>query len=258
MKTVEDLFGLNERVAVITGASAGLGVTFAKGLAAAGAKVVIAARRKELLLELESELISDGKEALAVECDVSKEEDVDRMVAATMDKFGRLDILVNNAGVTYQTPAEKELVEDFRNLIDINVTGSFLCAQRCGRVMLEAGNGSIINISSAMGLVGIGLIPQLGYNASKGAIVNLTRGLASQWARRGVRVNCIAPGWFPSDMTKGILADEKGLGFLKRNTPIGRHGELDELLGALILLASDASTFITGQTIAVDGGWTIV
>ena len=243
---------------MVTGASSGLGIAFAKGLAGAGASVVIAARRLERLKDLEKELTAEGKNVLAVGCDVSKEEDVDKMVAAVMERFGRLDILVNNAGVTYQTPAEDESAQDFRKLIDINVTGSFICAQRCGRVMLEAGKGSIINISSALGLVGIGLIPQVAYNASKGAIVNFTRGLASQWARRGVRVNSIAPGWFPSEMTEGILADESGLRFLKRNTPMGRPGEQEELLGALLLLASDASSFITGQIISVDGGWTIV
>jgi NAD(P)-dependent dehydrogenase (short-subunit alcohol dehydrogenase family) len=258
MKNVDELFGLSGRVAVVTGASSGLGVTMARGLAAAGAKVVIAARRKERLDELAAELQSAGGEALAVACDVCREQDVDTLVNTTIDRFGRVDILVNNAGVTNQAPAERETLDDFRQVMEVNLTATFLCSQRFGRAMLEAGSGSIINIASIMGILGVGVIPQASYNASKGAVVNLTRELAAQWARRGVRVNAIGPGWFPSEMTDEMMTDEKSERWIRRNTPMGRPGNPDELVGALILLASDASTFITGQTIYVDGGWSIV
>jgi NAD(P)-dependent dehydrogenase (short-subunit alcohol dehydrogenase family) len=258
VKQPADLFSLENRVAIVTGASSGLGVTFARGLAAAGARVVLAARRVDRLEGVVGELAAEGHEAFAVGCDVSKEDDVDAMVGAVIERFGGIDVLVNNAGVSYGTPAEEESLEDFERLMAINVTGSFLCAQRCGRVMLEAGSGSIVNVASIMGFVGIGQIPQLAYNTSKGAIVNFTRELAAQWARRGVRVNAVAPGFFPSEMTDGMFDDEKTLRFLRRKTPMGRPGKPDELLGALLLLASDAGSYMTGQTLIVDGGWTIV
>jgi NAD(P)-dependent dehydrogenase (short-subunit alcohol dehydrogenase family) len=258
MSDARELFDLSGRVAVVTGASSGLGVTFAKGLAGAGASLVLAARRENRLERLVAELENLGTEALAVGCDVVDEGDVDRMVAAILDRFGRIDVLVNNAGVSSVVPAEDESPDEFRRVMDVNVTGSFLCAQRCGRVMLEAGRGSIVNVASIMGLVGIGLIPQLAYNTSKGAIVNFTRELATQWARRGVRVNAIAPGYFPSEMTDEMFEDERSLKFLRRRTPMGRPGSPHELLGALLLLASDASSYMTGQIIVVDGGWTVV
>jgi NAD(P)-dependent dehydrogenase (short-subunit alcohol dehydrogenase family) len=258
MKNVDELFGLSGRVAVVTGASSGLGVTMSRGLAAAGAKVVMAARRKDRLDEFAAELRSRGAEALAVACDVCREQKVDTLVRTTIDRFGRVDVLVNNAGVANMAPAELEALDDFRRVMEVNLTATFLCSQRFGRVMLEAGSGSIINIASIMGILGVGVIPQASYNASKGAVVNLTRELAAQWARRGVRVNAIGPGWFPSEMTDEMMTDEKSQRWIRRNTPMGRPGNPDELVGALILLASDASTFITGQTIYVDGGWSIV
>jgi NAD(P)-dependent dehydrogenase (short-subunit alcohol dehydrogenase family) len=258
MKNLNELFGLSGRIAVVTGASSGLGVTMARGLGAMGAKVVMAARRKERLDELAAELEKAGAEALAVGCDVSREKDVDTLVKATIDRFGGVDILVNNAGIANQAPAEEETLDDFREVMEVNLNATFLCSQRFGRVMLEAGKGSIINIASIMGTLGVGVIPQASYNASKGAVVNLTRELAAQWARRGVRVNAIGPGWFPSEMTDEMMRDEKSDRWIRRNTPMGRTGRPEELVGALILLASDASSFITGQTIYVDGGWTIV
>ncbi|MFH1091496.1 MAG: SDR family oxidoreductase, partial [Pseudomonadota bacterium] len=218
----------------------------------------LAARRKERLDRLVTALEAEGKPALAVACDVTQEADVDRVVAATLERFSRLDILVNNAGISVQLPAEEEPLEEFQRVMDVNLNGTFLFAQRCGRVMLEAGKGSIINIASMMGFLGVGVIPQASYNASKGAVVNMTRELAAQWARRGVRVNAIGPGWFPTEMTGGMFDDEGSLRWVRRNTPMGRPGRLDELLGVLILLASDASSFITGQTIVVDGGWSII
>jgi NAD(P)-dependent dehydrogenase (short-subunit alcohol dehydrogenase family) len=255
---ISKLFDLTGRVAVVTGASSGLGVTFAEGLAAAGASVVLAARRADRIAALEKALTSSGAQALAVECDVVKEASVDSLVRATLDRFGRADVLVNNAGVSRVKPALDESPDDFRAVLETNLVGAFTCAQRFGRVMVENRRGSIVNIASILGFVGIGLVPQASYAASKGGVVNLTRELATQWARLGVRVNAIAPGWFPSEMAADMVETEDGQKFIRRRTPMGRAGEPKELLGALLLLASDASSFMTGQTIAVDGGWTIV
>ena len=258
MKDVSGLFDLTGRVAVITGASSGLGANFARGLAAAGAGLVLAARRSDRLADLQRELEAEGGRVRTVPCDVTSEADVDNLAATAMQHFGRIDVLVNNAGVANVAPAEQENAADFRRVLDINTTGTFLCLQKCGRVMLDAGGGSIVNIASVMGLVGIGKIPQAAYNASKAAVINLTRETAAQWARRGVRVNAIAPGWFPSEMTTEMFEDERSTRFMQKNAPMGRTGEPDELLGPLLLLASDAASFMTGQTIVVDGGWSIV
>jgi NAD(P)-dependent dehydrogenase (short-subunit alcohol dehydrogenase family) len=258
MKTPTQLFDLSGRVAVVTGASSGLGVAFAEGLAAAGAKVVLAARRRERLAEVEARLREQGADALSVVCDVAEPSDVEALVRHTLEHFGRADVLVNNAGVTNVAPALDEPLEEFRKTIDVNLIGAYHCAQSFGRVMVEAGRGSIVNVASVLGVVGGGMIPQAAYAASKGGLVNLTRELAAQWARRGVRVNALAPGWFLSEMTEGMFADENGQRFIRTRTPMGRAGELEELIGPLLLLASDASSFMTGQVILVDGGWTIV
>jgi NAD(P)-dependent dehydrogenase (short-subunit alcohol dehydrogenase family) len=255
---VSKLFDLTGRVAVVTGASSGLGVTFAEGLAAAGASIVIAARRTDRLESLRTSLEERGTKTLAVECDVSKEASVDGLVRATLERFGRVDVLVNNAGVARVKPALDESPEEFRSVLETNLVGVFTCAQRFGRVMVENRKGSIVNVASILGIVGLGLIPQASYTASKGGVVNLTRELATQWARLGVRVNAIAPGWFPSEMAHDVVETEDGQKFIRRRTPMGRAGKPDELLGALLLLASDASSFMTGQIIAVDGGWTII
>jgi NAD(P)-dependent dehydrogenase (short-subunit alcohol dehydrogenase family) len=258
MSSTLDLFRLDGRVAVVTGASSGLGVTFARGLAGVGASVVMAARRKDRLERLAAELEGQGREALAVVCDITREDDVEQLVDTALKRFGRLDILVNNAGVAYVGPAEDEPVEDFQRVMNTNVTGVFLCAKHCGRAMLKAGRGSIVNIASVLGMVGIGALPQLSYNTSKGAVINMTRELAAQWAKRGVRVNALAPAWFHTEMTEGMFDNERSIQFIERRTPMGRAGRPEELLGALLLLASDASSYMTGQTIAVDGGWTIL
>jgi NAD(P)-dependent dehydrogenase (short-subunit alcohol dehydrogenase family) len=256
--SIYDKFDISGKVAIVTGASSGLGTVYARGLAAAGSMVVLAARRKDRLKKLVSELSTGGAQALAVGCDVAREDEVARLVEATMDRFGRLDILVNNAGIVNNEPAEAEDLNRFRQVMDINLTGTFICAQHCGRVMLRAGHGSIVNIASIMGLIGIGTIPQASYNASKAAVVNLTRELAAQWAKRGVRVNALAPGYFPSEMTAPLFEDERSQNFLRRRIPMWRLGDPEELLGPLLLLASDASSYITGHTLVVDGGYTII
>jgi NAD(P)-dependent dehydrogenase (short-subunit alcohol dehydrogenase family) len=258
MKHPEQQFRLDGRVAVVTGASSGMGVTFARALAAAGARVVVAARRMERLRELALELEREGFAAHPVACDVSREEDVERLVLETQRAFGPADVLVSNAGFTTVVPAEDQPLDDWRAHLDVNLTGVFLCAQRFGRGMLAAGRGTIVNVASVLGFVASGQIRQAAYAASKGGVVNLTRELAAQWARRGVRVNALAPGWFPTEMTADMFGDEKSLAWMRSRTPLGRGGELDELVGPLLFLASDASSFVTGHVLTVDGGWTIV
>ena len=167
-------------------------------------------------------------------------------------------MLVNNAGVADPKPAEQESLADFKRILDVNLSGVFLCAQRCARVMLAKGSGVIVNVASVLGVVGAGQIPQASYTASKGGVVNLTRELAAQWARRGIRVNAILPGWFPSEMTAGMFDNDDGKRWIRGRTPMGRAGDPKELNGALLFLASDASTYVTGAMILVDGGWTTV
>ena len=252
------LFSLAGKVAVVTGASSGLGWDCAHHLVDAGASVVVAARRAARLRELTSELEGKGAAALAVPCDVTQERDVDQLVAATLGRFGRVDVLVNNAGITNVVKATDEALSDFQHIVDVNLTGVFLCAQRFGRVMIDQASGTIINVGSMLGLVGSGQVPQASYAASKGAVVNLTRELAAQWARQGIRVNSIAPGWFETEMTGDKWGDEGNQRWMRSRAPMGRTGEPGELAGALLFFASDASSFVTGQTLAVDGGWTIV
>jgi NAD(P)-dependent dehydrogenase (short-subunit alcohol dehydrogenase family) len=253
-----DWFSLAGRVAVVTGASAGIGASLAEDLGRAGVKLVVAARRKERLEQLAERIESAGGECLAHACDVTKEADVESLVEATIARFGRVDLLVNNAGITDVVKAEDETIEGFDYIVAVNLRGAFLCAQRFGRSMLEAGGGSIVNIASMLGLVGSGQVPQASYAASKGAVVNLTRELGAQWARKGVRVNAVAPGWFESEMTAEMFADEGSQRWMRGRTPMGRPGHDGELIGAVVFLASDAASFITGQTLAVDGGWTII
>jgi NAD(P)-dependent dehydrogenase (short-subunit alcohol dehydrogenase family) len=252
------LFRLDGRAAVVTGASSGMGVEFARALAGAGARVVLAARRADRLESLAEEIRKAGGEALAVACDVAREADVETLAERAWSAFGRVDVLVNNAGFNTLIPAEEQSLADWRGEIDVNLTGVFLCAQRFGRRMLDAGGGSIVNVASILGLVGSGQVRQAAYAAAKGGVINLTRELAAQWARRGVRVNALAPGWFPTEMTGEMFGDEGSLRWMRSRTPLGRNGELSELIGPLLLLASDASSFMTGATLVVDGGWTAV
>ncbi|HEV3226486.1 MAG TPA: glucose 1-dehydrogenase [Acidimicrobiales bacterium] len=252
---VQSLFALDGKIAVVTGASSGLGERFARVLHAAGATVVAAARRTARLDQL-AESVGDAHRFATVTFDVTHDEDCERLVATAVERFGRLDVLVNNAGVGTPMPAEIETPARFREVIEINLNGLFVMSQLGGVQMIQQGAGSIINIASILGLVAAAPIKQASYCASKGAVVNLTRELAAQWARKGVRVNALAPGWFPSEMTAEMVVDESAIAFVQRTCPMARFGEPDELDGALIFLASDAASYCTGQILAIDGGWT--
>lgn len=243
------------QVAIVTGASSGLGDRFARVLHAAGATVVAGARRMDRLDKLAAELGEDR--VVPVACDVAVDADCERLVATAVDRFGHLDVLVNNAGIGTPVRAEDEPIDEWRRVVDVNLTGLFLLCQLAGRQMIAQGSGSIINIASILGLVASAPINQASYTATKGAVVNLTRELGCQWARKGVRVNAIAPGWFPTEMTGDkMFGDPKAMDYLRRNCPMGRGGEQHELDGVLLFLATDASSYVTGVTIPVDGGWT--
>jgi NAD(P)-dependent dehydrogenase (short-subunit alcohol dehydrogenase family) len=247
-------FRLDGQVAVVTGASSGLGERFARVLAGAGASIVVAARRADRLEALAADLAG----ALAVPCDVVDAGDRERLVGAALERFGRIDVLVNNAGIGTPEPVETETPERFAEVLDVNLTAAFALSQPVSRPMIDAGRGSIVNVVSIPGIVGASQIPFAAYSASKAGLIGLTRGLAGEWARRGIRVNALAPGWFASEMTAEMFADERSMAWVARNAPMGRAGEPHELDGALLYLASDASSYVTGQVLAVDGGWTAV
>lgn len=250
------LFDLRDRVAIVTGASSGIGERFARSLAGAGARVVLAARRRERLEEIAAAVAAAGGEAAAVRCDVTSERDVDQLIGAALDAHGRIDVLVNAAGIAPAEDGEIESPASFREVLEVNTTGTYLCARAVAPAMLERGAGAIVNVASISGLVAGDGPDTPSYTASKGAVVNLTRELGVRWAERGVRVNAIAPGWFPTEMTAAELGSDEGLRFVTERTPMARPGRLEELEGALLFLASDASTYVTGQTLVVDGGWT--
>jgi NAD(P)-dependent dehydrogenase (short-subunit alcohol dehydrogenase family) len=251
--TVTDMFRLEDRVAIVTGASSGLGVAFAQGLAEAGADVVLGARRVDRLEDTATLVRKAGRRALAVATDVADPASCTALVEAAMAEFGRVDVLVNNAGIGTAVPATRESPEQFRSVIDVNLNGCYWMAQACGRVMQPG--SSIINISSVLGLTTAGL-PQAAYAASKAGLIGLTRDLAQQWTgRKGIRVNAIAPGFFASEMTEqypdGYLESQEG------RIPVGRKGDPAELAATVVFLASDAAGYVTGQTLPVDGGMTI-
>jgi NAD(P)-dependent dehydrogenase (short-subunit alcohol dehydrogenase family) len=248
---VLDLFRLDGRVAIVTGASSGLGVAFAQALAEAGADVVLAARREDRLADTRELVEAAGGRAIAVRTDVTDPQACQALVDAALASFGHVDVLVNNAGVGTAYPATRETPEQFRGVIEVNLFGCYWMAQACGRVMKPG--SSIVNIASILGLTTAGL-PQAAYASSKAALIGLTRDLAQQWTgRKGIRVNALAPGFFQSEMVDDVPASYLEEHVLPR-TLVGRLGRAEELAAVLVFLASDAAGYVTGTTLAVEGG----
>jgi NAD(P)-dependent dehydrogenase (short-subunit alcohol dehydrogenase family) len=245
-----EVFGIEGRTAIVTGASSGLGERFTRVLAANGVQVMAVARRVDRLEALAAELPG----VVALRADLYQEDERAAVIEAAVERFGKIDILVNNAGFGTSAPALEEPVSTFRDVMELNVVALFELSRLAAVPMIAAGRGSIVNIASVYGMVASAPIPNAAYTASKGAVINLTRELGCQWVRKGVRVNAIAPGFFPSEMTVG-MAEGGALAFVERNCPIPRLGHPEELDGALLFLASDASTYCTGTILTVDGGW---
>lgn len=245
-------FRVDGKVAVVTGASSGLGARFAKVLHAAGATVVMTARRRDRLDELSAKLPG----SIALTCDVSDATQRENLVRDIIHSTGRIDILVNNAGMGIVKSVEKESLEDFESVLQVNTTAVWHLAKLCGEHMVAQGSGAVINVASVLGLVGSTPIKQVNYVASKHAVIGITKELALQWARKGVRVNSLCPGWFLTEMTSGMESDEGSQRLIAQNSPIPRMGDEHELDGAILFMASDASSFMTGQAVVVDGGWT--
>jgi len=257
LPTSKELFDLSGKVALVTGGSRGLGKEIAEGLAEAGASLMLLARREQWLTPTIEEFRARGFACVGAPCDVSKPDQVQAVVDQTLATYGKIDILVNNAGVTWGEPIEEHSLEKWNMVLEINLTGAFLFSQRVGREMLKRRSGNIINVASIAGLRGSNENGQhiVGYVAAKGGLIAMTREFAAKWARRGIRVNAIAPGFFPSRMTERILAEGQAL--IEAGTPMGRVGAEGELKGVAVFLAAPASSYITGHTIVVDGGGTI-
>lgn len=251
---IHDLFDLTGKVALVTGGGRGIGEVAAGALADAGAKVVITGRRAEFLTAAQQRMEARGLVCHAVTADVTQPDDVARAIQASLDAFGQLDILVNNAGQTWGQPTEEMPFERWRQVTEVNLNGMFLMSQAAGRHMLERGSGRIINVASVAGLVAGDPqgIKTIAYNTSKAGVISFTRSLAMEWGRRGVNVNAIAPGWFPTRMASASINAYRDR--FEARTALGRIGDLEELRGAFIFLAAPASSYMTGQTVVVDGG----
>ena len=255
--TALDLFRLNGKSAIVTGGGRGLGQYIALALADAGANVVVCSRKLDACEEVKRQIEARGGRALALTCDVTSPEDVQRVTTAALDTFGAVDVLVNNSGATWGQRAEDMPVDKFVSVVNVNVTGTFLMSQAVGRVMIARGaGGAIVNLASIAGLTGghPEVINVVGYSSSKGAIISMTRDLATSWAPHGIRVNAIAPGWFPTKMSGAVI--ERFREPMLANIPLHRFGTMEDIQGVAIFLASSASAYVTGQTVVVDGGTT--
>lgn len=252
-----DLFRLDGKTAIVTGGGRGLGRYMAEALADAGANVVVCSRKQEPLDEVKQEIEARGGKALAIAADVTEAEDVEKVVGGAEETFGSIDILVNNSGATWGAPAAEMPHEKFDHVVRVNVRGTFLMSQAVGRRMIERGSGgTIVNISSVAGIIGghPDYMQTIGYNSSKGAIISMTRDLATSWAPHNITVNAIAPGWFPTRMSGGLI--EKFEEEMLSGIPLHRFGSPEELKGVIVFLASPAAAYMTGQTVVVDGGTT--
>lgn len=255
---MSDLFDLKGKVALVTGASSGLGVQFATALARQGADVALLARRLEKLNEVKEDIEKLGVKALAIQCDVTDNAQIKEAVGKVKEHFGKIDILVNNAGIGIVEPAESQSDETWNKTIDINLNAVYFTAREVGKLMVEQNYGKIINIGSIHSVVAMTGLPISAYAASKGAVMQLSRALANEWAKYNITVNTIGPAYFESEMTAGVVGDEGFAQVVKTYCPMGRIGKRGELDGAIVYFASDASSYTTGQYLAVDGGWTAI
>lgn len=252
------LFDLKGRVALVTGASSGLGSRFARVLADQGADVIVVARRLERLEQLAKGIEAKGVRCLALKCDATIEAEVVDTVKKAIAHFGKIDILVNNAGIAIGGEAETISLDDFKKVMDVNINGVFTFAREVGKNMISNRYGRIINIASMYGMVGNKFSAALSYHSSKGAVINFARGLAAEWAKYNITVNNIGPGFFDSEMTGEFISTDEFTTFVRNMTCLERTGRPEELDTALVFLAADGSSYITGQTIFVDGGWTAI
>lgn len=252
-------FDFTGQVAVVTGASTGLGLQMAKALASQGANLVLLARRQNLLEENAVTISKEfNVEVLPLVCDITVTEQVQSAVEATIERFGRVDILINNAGTGAVANAEDVTDEQFKHELEVDLFGTFICAREFGKKMIQAGYGRIINIASMYGLVGNMIAGSSPYHAAKGGVVNLTRALAAEWGKYGITVNSICPGYFYTDLTTATLDSDYFQRLAKQNIPLGRYGKSGELDTCALFLSSPASSYVNGQNIAVDGGYTAI